>query len=434
LSTRRTLYSLALIAIVVLLVRGVVFQVYSPDDKGGDAPDRWLTIARNVVSGQGYALSTYGLADSPRPTALRGPTVVYFFAAVLWLFGDHLWVIVAAQWMVDVGTSIVLFFIALEIFRDRRVAFVASLLFALYAPGFIFSFRAMSEPVSVLVLASFTLSFLRALRQPSTWRFALCGALLGLVVLARPVMQFYSLLALPLLGWMLSWRWRQALSSFVVLFAAFAAVMMPWVVRNYLVFDAFIPGSTQKGKPLYQSHFALGQPDYLSRQGTDKSGTALRQVLESHFGPAPDSPTIWTYAKAKGINEVELDHIALQEAKEIIRAFPGRYVVLSLVRVLRFWFHHRVIQFVMSGGRMKTPKVVLTAVVNATLLGLALAGLVRFRGTWLRPAMPLIVLIVYHTVIYAATHAIGRYSVPIMPYVMVLAAYTLVNLLPGTNE
>ena len=198
---------LILIAIVVLLVRWVAFLVCPSDlpQIGHDlGPDGWLDIARNVINGQGYVR-----LSSDVPTAARGPTVVYFFAAVLWLFGDNVWSIVSAQWRVDVATAIVVFFIALELFQDRRVAWVSSLFFALYGSGIIYTFRAYSEPLFTLILAGFTLSLLQALRQPQTWRFALCGALLGLCVMARPIMQFYPLFVLPLLYWRANLNWRQ---------------------------------------------------------------------------------------------------------------------------------------------------------------------------------------------------------------------------------
>jgi len=423
---RSTLWSLSLIAILVVLVRGAVF-VADPTLGGENfAVDRWLETARNVVSGKGYSLSAYGFADEPRPTAVRGPTVVYFFAAVLWLFGDHMWSIVFAQWVVDVATCVVLFFISMEIFQDRRVAFIACLLFAFYLPGLIFTFLGWSEPLFTLVLAGFTLSLLRALRQPSIWAYALSGALLGLAVLARPIMQFYPLVILPLLLWAMNRSRNRALSSFAVFFLAFAAVLSPWVIRNYFVFDAFIPGSVYSGRPLYEGNFILDRADYLRHRGSKEGSMALRKVLEARFGPAPNSPDLGSYTRAKGINDVVLNRIASEEVEKLVREHPGRYAVLSIVRLFRVWFHHRFVTFVVMGGKL--PKAWMIAAANGVLLGLAAAAFVWFRGPWLRPAVFLIVLVAYSTAVYAATNAVGRYSVPMMPYVMVFAAYTIVHL------
>jgi 4-amino-4-deoxy-L-arabinose transferase-like glycosyltransferase len=337
--------------------------------------------------------------------------------------GDSLWSIVIAQWLVDAGTAIVLFFIAYELFQDRRVAMIASSLFALYGSGLVYSLRGWSEPVFTLVLAGFTWSLLRALRQPSPWRFALCGGLLGLTVLARPYMQFYPLVVLLLLWWGLARPWYQVLGRFAAFCGIFAAVLLPWIVRNYLVFQTVIPGSSHSGVPLYQGNFTLDQPHYLRYRTVKYSYPALRQVLEARFGPAPEYPELYSYAEAKGLNEYEVDRIAFQEAVKIIRAFPGRYVIASLVRCVRFWFGNRFVGLAMEGGSLWG---YLVAAANGTLLGLAAVGTVCFRGAWRRAAVPLLALLAYTTLVYALTLALARYSVPIMLYVMVLAAPTIV--------
>jgi len=220
---RSTLSLLLLIALLVVLVRAAALVFDTTQAHVADDVDCYLEIARNLVGGKGYALTACRMSDAPLPTALRGPTVVYFFTAVLWLFGDHFWSIVLAQWLLDVGTSILLFFIAMEIFHDRRIAFVACLLFVFYEPGLIFTFRGWSEPMFTLMLAGFTLSLLRVLQRPSTGRYALCGFLLGLAVLARPVMEFYPLVVFPLLCWALKPLWRLFIPQFAVFSFAFVA-------------------------------------------------------------------------------------------------------------------------------------------------------------------------------------------------------------------
>jgi 4-amino-4-deoxy-L-arabinose transferase-like glycosyltransferase len=419
------LSSLVVIVIVVLLVRGVAFLVCPvdmPQIGRNLGPDGWLDISRNVVSGQGYTLLG-------TPTAFRGPTVIYFFAAALWLFGDNLWSIVSAQWLVDVVTAIVIFFIALEVFQDRRVAWVSSLLFALYGSGIIYTFRAFSEPLYTLSLAGFTLSLLQALRQPQTWRFALCGALLGLSVMARPSMQFYPLFVLPLLYWTTTLNWRQVCSYFAIFIIVFVAVLSPWVIRNYLIFDAFIPGSTHSGLPFYEGQYALDKPNYLRYSPVEESRQGLIKALEPRLGPAPGITDLPTYIQAKGLNEYEFQQIAFQEGVKIVRAFPGRYVIVSLVRSLRFWFGKQFVNFLLTGKKLLGG--LLPFLINGTLLGLTILAFVCYRGSWRQRAIPIVALVVYQTAIYSATLAVGRYSVPITPYVMLFAALTVVHLFSG---
>jgi 4-amino-4-deoxy-L-arabinose transferase-like glycosyltransferase len=419
---------LILVTLVVVLVRWVVSLTDPSLVLVGDdfAADRYLEIARHVVSGEGYSLSPYGQSDGLRPTAVRGPMGVYFFAAIIYMFGNNPWWIIVAQWLIDAGTAVVLFLIAIEIFQDRRVAVVASLLFAFYLPGLVFTFAAWSEPLFALLLAGSTFSLLRALRGRSTWWYALSAALLGLAMMTRPVVQFYPLVMVILLAWALDRQWSRIIPKVSVFLVAFAAVLSPWVIRNYLVFNTFIPGSSWSGPPFYEGNFALDQPDYLRQRSSGESGVALRKALEARFGSV-NVPDNGSYYNAIGVNEVEFDRIAFQEGLKLVHAHPGRYISLSIVRFFRLWFHHRFVNFVIMGGKL--PKAWLVGVMNGALLGLAAAAFIWFRGQWLRQATLLIVLIAYNSAVYAATNAVGRYSVPIMPYVMLFAAFTIVQLI-----
>jgi 4-amino-4-deoxy-L-arabinose transferase-like glycosyltransferase len=420
---------LLLIVFLVVLIRCAVFMVYperGPHLERFD-PDGWLGIAQNLISGQGFSFPS-----SPEvPTARRGPTVVYFLAAVLWLAGDSVWSVVVAQWLVDAGTATLLFFIAREVFQDRRVAIVAALLFALYGSGLVYTFAAWSEPFFTFVLAAFTLSLLVALREPSLWRFTLCGVLLGVTVLGRPFMQFYPVVMLPLLWWRLGKPWREVLARFIIAGAAFAIILLPWVIRNYIAFQSFVPASTHSGNPFFQSHFVLHEPDYLRYRTVQESDPALRQVLEARFGPAPGIEDPYAYARAKGITEHQVDRIAFEEAIKAIRAHPDRYIVASVVRLGRFWFGSRFVNLLQGRGSLLSFPVPFA---NGILLALALIPLVCYRGTWVGRAVPLFALVIYTMVIYAATLALARYSVPIMPYVMVFAAYAIVQLVTKSTQ
>lgn len=425
-SRQNILLSLAVIAVSVILLRFVFLVFYEPNSfYARRAPDFWLEIARNVANGEGYTWP-----DDGKPTARRGPTVVYYFAAVVWLLGDNLWAIIMAQWLVEIGTAILIFFIALHLFENQRVALISSLLFACYVPGFIFTIRAWSEPLFTLALAALTLSTLRALRSPAVWRFAICGTCLGAAVLARPIMQYYPLAMFVILVWGLKGNWRQIIPGFASFFLAFAIILSPWVIRNYQLWNAFVPGSTHSGIPFYQAQFALGEDDYLSYRTTQDWVPPLLQVLKSRYGPASDSSDIASYIRAKGLNEYEVDRLALSEGMKVVRESPSRYIESSIARFFRFWLGKQLVESFINGSEVSYGYIV--TFFNGLALALALTGCIFYRGNWLHLVVPLIVLVAYNTALYMATIALPRFSVPIMPYVNILAAYTIVNLLPNT--
>lgn len=202
---------------------------------------------------------------------------------------------------------------------------------------------------------------------------------------------------------------------------------MPWTVRNYQLWNAFIPGSTHSGIPFYQSQFALGEDDYLSYKSTQYWSPSLLQALKSQFGPAPDSKDIASYIQAKGLSEYEADQFALSKGFEAIKQSPGRYIESCIVRFFRFWVGKQIVESFLNGGKVSYGYIVIFF--NCSALILALVGCLYYRGDWLRLSVPLLVL--YNMALYMATIALPRFSVPIMPYVNILAAYALVNLFPN---
>lgn len=395
---------LLLIVALAILARVLFFLIFVSYEPQLQNRDWWISIARNIVAGKGY--TTY------EPTAKRGPVGVYFFVVLLYLFGDHTLPILFGQWFVGAGTCVLLYLIALEVFDDKRVALGSSVMYALYGPAIFFSMQALSEPIFTLLLAGFTLSFLRALRSPSVLGFTVTGVLMGLSTLARPIPQYYLPFALAVAIWVLGWRRKGLIKELVALSLSFILVMIPWVVRNYIVFGRFILASSSSGLPLYQANYRLGEPDFLRSYNYQDSNESLIPILLDRFGPGEG---VWGTAAS----EYQADLVARDEAIKIIRAHPVRYAVLSIWRIYKLWFH-------MRDGSFSIDTYLVLAF-NSSLLLLAAAAFVFYRGIWLRRAVPVLVLLAYYTSVHMALIAQARNGVPIAPYVMLFAAHTLVN-------
>ncbi len=402
---------LLLIVVLAILARLFFFLIFVPYEPQLQNRDWWIHIARNIVAGEGY--TTY------EPTAKRGPVGVFFFAGLLYLFGDHTLPILFGQWLAEAGTCVLLYFIAREVFREQRVALVSSATYALYGPAVFFSMQALAEPIFTLMVAGFTLSFIRALRSPSVSRFIVAGVLLGLATLARPITQYYLPFALAVMVWVLRRQWNGLIKGAIAFSISFAVVMTPWIVRNYFTFGHFIFASSSSGLPLYQANYRLGEPDFLRPYMYQDANKAFVPLLLDRFGPGEGA---WGTAAS----EYEADLAARGMATEIIRAHPVRYVGLSFMRIYRLWFHIR------DGSFSRDTYVAL--LFNGLLILLASATFIFYRGAWLRRAVPILVFLAYYTAGHMALIAQARNSVPIAPYVILFASYTLVNVFSASLQ
>jgi hypothetical protein len=175
--------------------------------------------------------------------------------------------------------------------------------------------------------------------------------------------------------------------------------MVPWTVRNAVQLDAFVPLTTHGGQSLYEGNWMLEEDDFLLHRGV---GDARRRIRELQAGRGP-------------LDEVGRDRLYRSEAKRIISSHPGRYVVLCLVRVARLWLN------VGYGTRPGTASLGVAAV-NGLLLAALVGGIVRRGRTWVCLAGPALMLVALNTLVYALTLAYVRYSFPVIPTVMALAA------------
>jgi 4-amino-4-deoxy-L-arabinose transferase-like glycosyltransferase len=136
----------------------------------------------------------------------------------------------------------------------------------------------MTEPVGTALLSGTVLAFLRAsdpTSGPSRGPWVLAGLLLGAMAMLRPE---YAIL-IPVLPTLALFRlhrrgeipwsrlrrgdgsaWKR-LAPAALMAACACLVILPWTIRNFVVYDRFVPLSTGGGQVLYQGSYVPAGPD-----------------------------------------------------------------------------------------------------------------------------------------------------------------------------
>ncbi len=263
LGRRRAAVAVGVLLAAALLVR-LAFVVATPGyELVHDARD-YDRHAVSIAQGQGYP---YAL-EPGRPTAFRPPAYPYFLAAVYELTGveeaepsERIEVARIAMALVGVAIVGLLGLVAAQLW-GRVVSLVAMALASVYIPLILVGGAVMSEPLFAVLLLGALAAALRHRRSASRYRFAvLAGALAGLTVLSRA----NALVLLAPLAWAVwdarpgtSWR---SLGPPVALVVAALVVVSPWTIRNAVVFDTFIPVSTQLGSALIGTYNDAARTD-----------------------------------------------------------------------------------------------------------------------------------------------------------------------------
>lgn len=194
----------------------------------------YLAYSENMLKGLGYTDGQW--------RAFRAPGYPAFAAAVYYIFGPSIPILKTAQALLSSAVPVLIYYIGLR--TGGRLAGLAAGFFSCFYFGLVF------EPYHLLSEAVFTplfaLSVLLLLKTEDHWAYALAaGASLGLTTLSRPV----GLVILAAAGLWLFIKYppRRALGYTLAAALALCVVMAPWWVRNYRVFNAFVPVCIETG-------------------------------------------------------------------------------------------------------------------------------------------------------------------------------------------
>lgn len=397
----RTLQGVLLLALLLrLLYAFLLFPAIGEKLHWKGVDDGYDEIARHWIHGHGYV-------DRPgdAPNLVKPPGYVFFLAGLYTLFGEEVNEGVrvrVAQSLIDTGTVFLVFLLGVRVFGDRRVGILGALLWAVYPQMIVYGARVAPESLFVFLLTALMLLLIR-LRAEGRLRDALSvGVLFGLAVLVKEKLIFFPplLLLLVLFAPALPGRRRVALA--LLLAAAALAVTTPWLVRGYRVAGTFVPVTLRSGRAL--------------NQGMNESFAGADETLVDFFRDRPDRrwrdlPESERERLERARNNARDEVSLVGKAWARIAGDPASFLRSFVVKLGTFWYFGQ-------------PRVIAgNMAVQFPLLGLGIAAYLRERRR--RDLAPFALLVAYFLVVHALTIVRMRYSLPVMPEVILLAAASL---------
>jgi 4-amino-4-deoxy-L-arabinose transferase-like glycosyltransferase len=328
--TRRTLQLLGLIILLAVLLRGgAAFYLGSELSGGQQARIKdqvsYNALAHSIIEGRGYSFDQFWYPFTPANTPTAHWSFLYplYLALVYLVFGPNVLAARLIQAIISGILSTWLFYLLGRKLFGQRAGLLSAFLGAVYAYFVFHDAALMTESFFAIgVLASFTVSLsiveaqkAGAHRHQLIYHWLLLGVILGATAVLR---QTILLWAPFLFGWLL-WKTRRRTS----LVGAAAAVLvvalfvLPWTIRNYMVYGAFLPLNSNAGYALYS---AL-HPDH---------GV---QFVQDYPAPIPQ--------EIKRLNEARLNSILTRQGIEFVLQDPTRYFFLTLSKIpifFNFWF------------------------------------------------------------------------------------------------
>jgi 4-amino-4-deoxy-L-arabinose transferase-like glycosyltransferase len=223
------------------------------------------------------------------------------------------------------------------------------------------------------------------------------GLLFGLAILTRETVLYF----LPFAALWLAWRRPGGTRRAALVVAAALLLVLPWTIRNWRVFDAFVPVSTAGALNLWQGNTRLSRQavyeEYWAVRGRiPKYEHARERARQAILERQP----LWIFEKLRS----ELPEFWAAHAQPIVHIERGAY------------------------GVVRRP-LALTAVAVVLLPYLAVLALfVIGLALWPPGRAPMLVLafILFYVLLHVAAHGYPRYRLPLMPALFLVAAHGFV--------
>jgi hypothetical protein len=261
--------------------------------------------AVTLASGQGY--SQGGIATAYWPPGWPGVLSLLF-----WFFGTSPLVAQMANLVFSTATFILTLSLGSALYANKLVGRLAALMLAIY-PNQIGYVPILSTEVfysALLLLAIFVLMGGNRLT-----RLVSSGFLFGFATLTKAQTLFVPAVLLAA-WWLLAGertRFVSRIGNVAVVYAALAVVILPWTVRNYIVFGEFVLISTNGGATLLTGNNPTATGDY------NENDALVRQVPNDVRG------------------QVANDRLATSMALKWIHDNPVSFLILIPRKVWRLW-------------------------------------------------------------------------------------------------
>ncbi len=286
-------------------------------------------IAANLERGEGFTVG----ASATQPSSNYSPGLPLIASGIYGVSGgvhERLARVVLAL----IGSLAVLFtYLIGRRLSGPMAGLIGAAAVAIYPALLEYGGMLMSEPLATTLLAGAVLAMLWATDKEGLLRWALAGALLGALALARPEYLAVAILLAVVAGLRgIGEGWRPALGQAAVLLAGVVLVVGPWTLRNAIALDRFVPISTGGGQVLFAGSYlpSGGDPEEVGREVLERHPGLTRRLAAEYAPPGAGLDAV--------LARVRLEQILAALAEQ---RYPGMETDRALARMgrERLWDH-----------------------------------------------------------------------------------------------
>jgi 4-amino-4-deoxy-L-arabinose transferase-like glycosyltransferase len=246
----------------------------------------------------------------------RPPLYSFFISIIYFLFGQNFIIVRIIQAILDSLMCVLIYELCRRLFTGP-IAWTASLMSACYLLFIKGASRFLTEPLFTFLLFLAVFYIYKTKDKSNFWNLSILGILISALTLIKGIgilfLPFLFLIFIAIDFYKPS-SYKDVIKKFIVISFAFIIPMSIWTYRNYKVYHALIPVSTQTGYALYDCYFP-------------KDGKI--------FGVNVDDDNV-RYAMSLN-SQVEASRYLTGKTFEFIKRHPFKILKMEILKVLYFW-------------------------------------------------------------------------------------------------
>lgn len=363
---------------------------------------QYTTIAKNLLAGNGYRGADHMLTRKGELTAFYAPGYPLFIAGLYAVFGESQKAILIAHILLGLLSIYLVYLLGARLYSETA-GVIAAFVFGLNPQIIHYEFLLISETLFIFLVLVIAILMVDVLNDDnsSLRQYALMGLLLGAAYLCRQT----ALILPAVFAAAVLFKYKDKgllwVAKRLSVFAALAfLVIVPWAVRNYIVFGEFMFGTTTAPATLWWGTY-------------EETGKPLGPLIDEYKRKHPDK------------SEIEMSHMMSAEAKKRLTGMNISQFGTMMLHRLRRMFGYPAKHVDIHGAQTKTG-------MFYSFLYLGLLGF--FIGARQHPERAIFGwYIVLTFCLHMATLAVFRYSMPMVPFLAIGLSFCLVKLFESTR-
>jgi len=355
-------------------------------------------IAQNLVAGAGYRENLNVDIQHDYAIARVGPLYEFFLAGIYKIFGHNYEAVWIIQAILRAVSAILVYLTALIIFEfdknKKNIAILSALIFGFLPDLVEISAMLMTETLYLFLLCLMLYLFFRYFKSVKYWESLVLGGVSGLAILARPPVLFF----VPIILYHFFVNSKRKVA--ILFICATLLTFVPWSVRNYVVYDRFMP---------------LGA-----------AGSFNFWIGNYHGGKGEQEPRQEQYTFVANHEMREINAESMTRFKEFLLSHPVEFVKITFLRINKYFSFARPMGFwFYQSGWGQLLFVISSTVSSIFLFILGIWGLVKAFKQKEKMVRYLSIFTFITPLIIFITVVETRYRFQIYPFLALFSGYVL---------